>query len=93
MNMHSNLVDIQLIRFSLSFSGGSSSKAKDPEDEQDVETSFEFFDPSEGDFLGMKGLLNAYLDGTVYDCSGLVDHVIKQKTVRQRRRQRGDGTR
>ena len=49
-----------------------------------METSFEFFDPSEGDFLGMKGLLNAYLDGTVYDCSGLVDHIIKQKTVRRR---------
>ena len=60
---------------------GKGGKVVDPEDHEEVQTSFEFFDPSEGDFLGMKGLLNAYLDGTVYDCSGLVDHVIRQKTV------------
>ncbi|QDZ25364.1 hypothetical protein A3770_17p78820 [Chloropicon primus] len=56
-------------------------KGEEDEEEGEVQTSFEFFDPTEGDFLGMKGLLNGYLDGEVYDCSGLVDHVIKQKTV------------
>ena len=56
-------------------------KEKDLEDEEEVETLFEFFDPCEGDFLGMKGLLGNYLDGEPYDCSALVDHVIAQSTV------------
>ena len=42
------------------------------EDDEEVETLFEFFDPCEGDFLGMKGLLGNYLDGEPYDCSALV---------------------
>ena len=60
---------------------GDDEEDDDEEGDQEVETSFEFFDPTEGDFLGMKGLLKSYLDQDVYDCSGLVDHVIKQKTV------------
>ena len=63
------------------FEDGGENEKLEEEEEEDVETSFEFFDPSEGDFLGMKGLLNAYLDGETYDASGLVDEIIKQKTV------------
>ncbi len=60
---------------------GSEGGAAGGSDDEDIETHFEFFDPSEGDFLGLKGLLNAYLDGETYDCSGLVDAIVGQPTV------------
>jgi protein BCP1 len=44
----------------------------------EVNVNFEFFDPLEGDFHGLKALLGAYLDGEVYDISGLADAIIAQ---------------
>lgn len=45
---------------------------------EEVRVAFEFKDPQEIDFLGLKALLTSYLDGQQYDCSGLVDTIIKQ---------------
>lgn len=54
----------------------SSDSGSDGNDEVDV--NFEFFDPQEIDFHGLKALLQTYLDGSSYSCSELVDTVIKQ---------------
>ena len=43
-----------------------------------VEADFEFFDPAESDFHGLKALLQSYLDGEAYSCSELVDIIIQQ---------------
>ncbi|GIM06579.1 hypothetical protein Vretimale_10805 [Volvox reticuliferus] len=64
----------------------SSSEAESEDDEEgeaykEVNVQFEFFDPQERDFLGLKALLNTYLDGQQYDCSGLVDAIIRQTAV------------
>ncbi|MEW5301773.1 MAG: hypothetical protein WDW36_004611 [Sanguina aurantia] len=56
----------------------------DNEDEdayKEINVDFEFFDPKEIDFLGLKSLLTSYLDGQQYDCSGLVDTIINQTSV------------
>ena len=54
----------------------SSDSGSDGTDQVDVD--FEFFDPQEVDFHGLKALLQTYLDGSPYNCSELVDTVIKQ---------------
>lgn len=68
-------------------SSGSSSASSDLEDSSsdsgsddtgEVDVDFEFFDPQEVDFHGLKALLQTYLDGSSYSCSELVDTVIKQ---------------
>jgi protein BCP1 len=46
--------------------------------EETVNVDFEFYDPKEIDFLGLKALLQTYLDGETYACSELVDTIIKQ---------------
>ena len=56
--------------------GRGSDSDSDPNQEIDVD--FEFFDPQEIDFHGLRALLQTYLDGTVYNCSELVETVIKQ---------------
>jgi len=43
-----------------------------------VQVDFEFHDPREADFLGLKALLHTYLDGQEFSCSELVDAVIHQ---------------
>ncbi|GIL56481.1 hypothetical protein Vafri_11840, partial [Volvox africanus] len=64
----------------------SSSEVESEDDEEgeaykEINVQFEFFDPQERDFLGLRALLNTYLDGQQYDCSGLVDAIIKQTAV------------
>ncbi|GLI60059.1 hypothetical protein VaNZ11_001911, partial [Volvox africanus] len=62
----------------------SEAESEDDEDGEaykEVNVNFEFFDPQERDFLGLRALLNTYLDGQQYDCSGLVDAIIKQTAV------------
>lgn len=54
-------------------SGGADGEAFD-----EVNVNFQFFDPQEKDFHGLKALLHTYLDGQQYDSSGLVDTIIKQ---------------
>lgn len=46
-----------------------------------VNVDFEFYDPGTIDFLGLKMLLNTWLDGLEFDCSGLCDALIAQRTV------------
>ena len=46
--------------------------------EKEINVNFEFFGPKEIDFLGLRSLLQTYLDGQAYDVSGLVDTIIKQ---------------
>ncbi|DBA84963.1 TPA: hypothetical protein ACH3X2_005704 [Trebouxia sp. C0005] len=58
-----------------------STSGSDSEGNEEVDVNFEFFDPQEVDFHGLKALLQTYLDGSPYNCSELVDTVIKQKTV------------
>lgn len=64
---------------SASFEDGSSDSGSN--DKQEVDVDFEFFDPREIDFHGLKALLQTYLDGTAFNCSELVDTVIKQVFV------------
>ena len=67
-------------------SSGPEVSDEDEEDEDDedgeafkeVQVNFQFFDPHEKDFHGLKALLHTYLDGQQYDCSGLVDTIIQQ---------------
>ncbi|BDA42499.1 Protein bcp1 [Coccomyxa sp. Obi] len=61
--------------------GSESDKEKDPEDDDIVNIDFEFFDPAEIDFHGLKSLLRTFLDGEDFSCSELVDTIIKQSTV------------
>jgi protein BCP1 len=49
---------------------------EDPFDQINVD--FQFFDPKESDFHGLKALLHTYLDGQQYDSSPLVDTIIAQ---------------
>lgn len=56
--------------------GSDIDSASDGNSEVDVD--FEFFDPQEIDFHGLKALLQTYLDGSTFNCSELVDTVIKQ---------------
>ncbi|DBB08274.1 TPA: hypothetical protein ACH3X3_008448 [Trebouxia sp. C0006] len=58
-----------------------SSSGSESDGNEEVDVNFEFFDPQEVDFHGLKALLQTYLDGSPYNCSELVDTVIKQKTV------------
>ncbi|KXZ44657.1 hypothetical protein GPECTOR_64g151 [Gonium pectorale] len=69
-----------------SFPEASSSGEESEDDDEgeaykQVECAFEFFDPTERDFHGLKALLNTYVDGNVYDSSGLVEAVIRQTAV------------
>jgi hypothetical protein len=41
-----------------------------------IDVDFEFFDPDEDDFHGIKTLLGNYLDGNIYKCSELVEDVM-----------------
>ncbi|KAF6251994.1 p21-C-terminal region-binding protein-domain-containing protein [Scenedesmus sp. NREL 46B-D3] len=52
---------------------------EDPFDQINVD--FQFFDPKESDFHGLKALLHTYLDGQQYDSSPLVDTIIAQASV------------
>ncbi len=59
----------------------SESAADSDAEEADGETvtvDFEFFDPQEIDFHGLKALLQTYLDGEAYSCSELVGAIIQQ---------------
>ncbi len=58
-----------------------SSSGSESEGNEEVDVNFEFFDPQEVDFHGLKALLQTYLDGSPYNCSELVDTVIKQVYV------------
>jgi protein BCP1 len=61
-----------------------SSEEEESEDDEDgqafdsVQVDFEFFDPQDKDFLGLKTLLRGYLTGQEYACSELVEAVIAQ---------------
>ena len=59
-------------------SSGSDTSGSESDPEQDINVDFEFFDPQEIDFHGLKALLQTYLDGTAYDCSQLVETMIQQ---------------
>mmetsp|Transcript_9680 Transcript_9680/g.35215 ORF Transcript_9680/g.35215 Transcript_9680/m.35215 type:complete len:301 (-) Transcript_9680:97-999(-) len=50
-------------------------------DEEEIMVDFEFQDPKESDFLGLKALLGNYLDGELFSSSELCDAIIKQSTV------------
>ena len=56
--------------------GSDSDSGSDGKSEVDVD--FEFFDPQEVDFHGLKALLQTYLDGGTFSCSELVDTIIRQ---------------
>jgi protein BCP1 len=50
----------------------------DPDAFDKIDVNFEFYDPKESDFHGLKALLHSYLDGQQYDSSPLVDAIIEQ---------------
>ncbi len=62
----------------LSSSESDPGNEKDPEDDDIVNIDFEFFDPTDIDFHGLKSLLRTYLDGEEFGCSELVETIIKQ---------------
>lgn len=50
--------------------------------EQDhIDVDIEFYDPKEEDFLGIKSILQLYMDGEPFSLSELADRIIQQKTV------------
>lgn len=55
-----------------------SSDDEDGEAFEHVDVDFEFYDPVEKDFHGLKVLLTGLLDGVEWNCSELVDAIIKQ---------------
>ena len=55
-----------------------SSEGEEDEKYKEIDVDFEFFDPAEKDFLGLKALLHTFLDGRQFDCTGLVDTIIGQ---------------
>lgn len=61
------------------------SSSSDESDTQDniVDVEFEFFDPAEIDFHGIKNLLRQLLDvdATLFDISALTDLIIQQKLL------------
>jgi protein BCP1 len=68
-----------------SSTSGSSSSDDEDEDEKDkskkkkeLNVDFQFFEPAERDFHGLRALLGSYLDGKGYDVGSLVDAVIAQ---------------
>lgn len=67
-----------------SFPSGAEDSPEQSSDDEDgeafdsVDVDFEFFDPAEKDFHGLKTLLHPLLDGEQWDCSELVDAIIKQ---------------
>ena len=63
----------------------SSSSDSGSDQQQDVDVDFEFFDPQEVDFHGLKALLQTYLDGNAFSCSELVETIIQQVTCRLHR--------
>ncbi|KAI8463810.1 MAG: p21-C-terminal region-binding protein-domain-containing protein [Monoraphidium minutum] len=60
---------------------GEDADDEDGEAYEQVDVDFQFFDPAEADFHGLKALLHTYLDGSPYDGSGLADAIIAQRTV------------
>mmetsp|Transcript_7585 Transcript_7585/g.15221 ORF Transcript_7585/g.15221 Transcript_7585/m.15221 type:complete len:267 (+) Transcript_7585:30-830(+) len=58
----------------------SSSEEEDDDDSEGafdtIDVDFEFFDPDQSDFHGIKTLLTNYLDGKEYNCSDFVDEVM-----------------
>ena len=61
------------------------SEADEDEDDEGEDTKqdeividFEFFQPKEIDYHGLRALLFTYLDGLQYDAAGLVNTILKQ---------------
>ncbi|KAH9313558.1 hypothetical protein KI387_022185, partial [Taxus chinensis] len=50
-------------------------------DQEVVYADFEFFDPKQDDFHGVRSLLKTYCDGIDWDLSGFVDMILAQTTV------------
>ncbi|KAI5083045.1 hypothetical protein GOP47_0002788 [Adiantum capillus-veneris] len=57
------------------------SDEEDDDSQEIVNVDFEFFDPKEEDFHGVKALLRTYLDDATWDLSGFVDIILGQPTV------------
>ncbi|KAG2422485.1 hypothetical protein HYH02_015435 [Chlamydomonas schloesseri] len=69
-----------------SFPSASSDEAESEDDEdgeayKEIDCAFEFFDPQDRDFHGLRALLGTYLDGAAFDLSGLCECVIAQSAV------------
>lgn len=56
-------------------SGG---EEEDDVDVKEITVEFEFFGPEEKDFLGLKALLSNFLNGELFDSSGMIDAVISE---------------
>jgi protein BCP1 len=56
----------------------------DEEDVKEITVEFQFFEPQEIDFLGLKTLLAGYLNGEQYDSSGLIDAIITDVSQQKR---------
>ena len=66
-------------------SGGAADSDAETDGGETVQVDFEFFDPQELDFHGLKALLQTYLDGEAFSCSELVDAIIQQVSFRHRK--------
>ena len=72
-----------------------SSEEEEDEDDKDafkeINVDFEFFDPKEIDFHGLKALLGTYIDGGSLDTSELADTIIAQVCQERNSGAGGDG--
>ena len=50
----------------------------DQSEEEFVDVDIQFYDPQDRDFHGLAALLQGYLDGDSFNCSSLVEAVLKQ---------------
>lgn len=62
-------------------SGDESDKTSQSDDQNVVYADFEFFDPKQDDFHGLKSLLTTYCDGKEWDLNGFIDIILAQTTV------------
>lgn len=62
-------------------SSDESDKTSPSDDQSVVCADFEFFDPKQDDFHGLKSLLTTYCDGEEWDLNGFIDIILAQTTV------------
>lgn len=58
--------------------GGGADSGPDEDAFDQIDVNFQFFDPRESDFHGLRALLHTYMQGSAFDAGGLADTIIAQ---------------
>lgn len=65
--------------------GGGADSGPDEDAFDQIDVNFQFFDPKESDFHGLRALLHTYVQGSAFDAGGLADTIIAQVRLQGRR--------